>query len=343
MNVLVTGAGGSAGVCVIKALREQHRVIATDTDSLAAGLYLADRGYAVPPADDRRLIPRLLAIARAEHANVLVPTVQEELLVVARSRRKFEQHGVTPVVSGEESLTVASDKRLTYSFFRGERFCPRVFTPSHAEFPVVVKPVSSRGARGFHVCQDRSELRVALERNARFFGESVIMEYVPGTEFSVYGLSGSDARPLVTVPIRRIEAIRESKKAEIVRDRRVQSVAAAVASQLGLVGPWNVQLMRLDGRIVLIEVNPRFAGTVALVIAAGVNLPELALKVALGKPILPAELRFRDGLLVTRYNEEIYLSPDEVVRAASRTSRPGTRAADRSRRQRTERKSANAS
>lgn len=318
MNVLVTGAGGSAGVCVIKALKEHHRLIATDTDPLAAGLYLADRGYAVPPADDRRLVPRLLAIARAEHADVLIPTVQEELLVVARNRRRFERNGVVPVVSGEESLTIASDKRLTYSFFRGERYCPKVFTRSRVEFPAVVKPVNSRGARGFQVCRNRSELRIALERNTRTFGESVIMEYVPGTEFSVYGLSGPDSSPIVTVPIRRIEVIRESKKAEVVKDPRVQSVAAAVAAQLGLVGPWNVQLMRYDGRIVLIEVNPRFAGTVALVNAAGVNLPELAIKVALGRPILPDELRFRDRLLVTRYNEEIFLTPGEVVRAMGR-------------------------
>lgn len=332
MNVIVTGAGGSAGVCVIKGLRNQHRVIATDTDPLAAGLYLADRGYTVPRSDDPRLVPRLLTIARAEDANVLVPTVQEELPVVARNRTKFERKGVVPIVSGEESLTVASDKRLTYSFFRGESYCPKVYTRSRVEFPAVVKPVSSRGGRGFQVCRTRAELRVALERNARGFGESVIMEYVPGTEFSVYGLSGSDGSPIVTVPIRRIEAIRESKKAEIVKDRRVQSVAAEVAGQLGLVGPWNVQLMRVGRRVVLIEVNPRFAGTVALIIAAGVNLPELALKAALGKPIASAELRFRDRLLMTRYNEEIFLTPGEVVRQVGRSSRTRVGSAHRLRR-----------
>ena len=314
MNVLVTGAGGPAGVCVIKSLKGLYRVIATDIDPLAAGLYLSDQGYVTRKTSDPRCVAELIRIGKREGVTVLLPTVQEELVVLARNRARFERAGIVPVVSEEEALAIATDKLRTYAFFREKSYGPKVFQRSTVEFPAVVKPIRSRGGRGFYRCENSAELRVALARNRRAFGDSVIMEYVDGTEYSVYGISGRDGRPLVIVPVRRIQAVSESKKAEIVADANLQKVAGEIASMLKLAGPWNVQLMKSKARIVLIEVNPRFAGTTSLVVASGVNLPELAVKVFLGHTITPDELEFRDHLFMTRYNEEIYLSSDEMLR-----------------------------
>ena len=313
MNVLVTGAGGPAGVCVIKCLKSRHRVIATDIDPLAAGLYLSDKGYVTLRADDPGMVPELIRIGRKENVTVLLPTVQEELLVLARNRDRLARSGIRAVVSRVEALTIALDKLRTYSFFRGARYCPKVFEPDRVEFPAVVKPAASRGGRGFNVCADADELRVALARNRRLFGEPVIMEYVPGTEYSVYGISDLDAQPLAVIPVRRIQAVSESKKAQVTKDRGLQRVASEIASKLGLIGPWNVQLMKSKTRVALIEVNPRFAGTTSLIVAAGVNLPELAIKAFLGEPIRPTEVEFRDHLIMTRYNEEIFLSPTDLI------------------------------
>lgn len=313
MNVLVTGAGGPAGVCVIKSLRARYRVVATDVDPLAAGLYLAHKGYLSRRADDARYVSELLRLCRRERVKVLVPTVQEELGALSRHRDRFVRAGTIPIVSGTESIAIASDKASTYRFFAGRPYCPRVFRRSDAAFPVVVKPTRSRGGRGFHVCRDRAELRVALAQNRRQFGRSVIMEHLPGTEYSVYGLSGPDGRPLVVVPIHRIQAVSESKKAQVVRDARVEQVAGDVASRLRLVGPWNVQVMKSGARTTLIEVNPRFAGTVSLVVASGVDLPHLAIQLALGRAVAPEQLEAQDRLFMTRFNEEVFVAPGELV------------------------------
>ena len=290
-----------------------------DADPLAAGLYLSDRAYRIRVASDPSFVGGLLRIAKRERVKVLLPTVQEELVPIARRRAWFERAGVVPVVSGTESLIVASDKRRTYDFFAGEPYCPRLFGPSKTEFPLVVKPARSRGGRGFQVCEDPTELRVALTRcrrlYGRLYGAPLVMEYLRGTEYSVYGASGPDAQPVVTVPVRRIYAVGESKKAEVVHHPAVERVVRTIAAKLGLVGPWNVQVMKSKDRITLIEVNPRFAGTTSLVVAAGVNLPEIAIRLFLGRRVPPSALRFRDHLLMTRYNEEIFLGPRELVRS----------------------------
>ncbi len=313
MNVIVTGAGGPAGVCVIKSLKSRYRVISTDTDPLASGLYLAHKGYVTRRATEPGYVAGLIRIGGKERARVLLPTVQEELTVLARNREKMARAGIVTAVSSEDSLRIATDKLRTYAAFRGKSYGPRVFDRSRPEFPAVVKPVRSRGGRGFHRCENADELKVALAQNQRAFGESLVMEFVDGTEFSVYGISGLDAEPIVTIPVRRIQAVSESKKAEVVADSQIQRIAGEIASTLQLIGPWNVQLMKSKTRITLIEVNPRFAGTTSLIVASGVNLPELAIKVFLEGKIRPGELKFRDHLFMTRYNEEIFLTPDAVI------------------------------
>ncbi|MFZ0890923.1 MAG: ATP-grasp domain-containing protein [Thermoplasmata archaeon] len=312
-TVLITGAGGPAAVCLIKSLKRRYRVVATDINSLAPGLYLADHGFVIPRPNAPGFVAELLRVARREKASIILPTLDEELIVLARNREKFERSGITLLLASEDPIRVATNKRLTYEFFRDQPFCPRIFDTTTVEFPAVVKPVNSRGGRGFYVCENSQELQVALGRNRRAFGESVIMEYLIGSEYSVYGISGRDGKPIVTVPVRRILAVSESKRAQVEVVRSVQRVAGEIASRLKLTGPWNIQLMKSKKRITLIEVNARFAGTVSLVIAAGVNLPDLAMKVFLDRKISKEELKFCNHLVMTRYNEEIYLQPKQLI------------------------------
>ncbi len=314
MKVLVTGAGGPAGVCVIKSLRTRYRVVATDVDPLASGLYLADDAYLTRSAEDPKYVSELLRLAKRTRARVLLPTVQEELGLIARNRERFERAGIIPIVSDERSIVIASDKLRTYRRFRDRPYGPRTFSARRVTFPAVVKPTRSRGGRGFALCRNRIELKGALSENRRLFGRSVIMEYLPGTEYSVYGLSGPDGRPRVIVPLQRIQAAAESKKAQVVHDVAIERVVREIVSELRLRGPWNVQVMKSGSRVTLIEVNPRFAGTTSLVIASGIDLPHLAIQLFLGREPAPKSLQYRDGLFMTRYNEEIFREPGRVIR-----------------------------
>jgi carbamoyl-phosphate synthase large subunit len=52
-NVLVSSAGSTAGIGAIKSLRlikHGGTIVSIDSNELSAGLYLADKGYVVPPA-----------------------------------------------------------------------------------------------------------------------------------------------------------------------------------------------------------------------------------------------------------------------------------------------------
>lgn len=313
VNVLVTGAGGPAGVGTIKALNSLHYVVAVDSNNLAPGLYLANQAYVVPEAGDSTFIPRILEICRKEKVSLIIPTVSEELLPFAQNAGMFEEKGVKIAVSSPRAVEVANDKLKTYGRFKGEPFCPQVYSESNPPFPCVVKPVNSRGSRGFYICQNSDDLKVALEKNRRAGYQSVVMELLKGTEYSVYGLSDLAGKPLICVVNKRIRALGESKVAKTVLSPELEELASEIAQKLDLVGPWNVQLMGYNCFFKLVEVNPRVAGSLSLVVASGLRYIDLVIKIFTGQKIEASELEFKPGIIMTRYNEELFLNPEAVM------------------------------
>src|SRR3954468_22084212 len=106
-TVLLTGAGGAAAVSFIKAVRNEPFLIhAADMDPNAAGLYL------VPAAQRHRLLPgahphfvdHLLELCRRHAIDILVPTVDVELLGVARAEAAFAGIGVRLLVASPSTL-----------------------------------------------------------------------------------------------------------------------------------------------------------------------------------------------------------------------------------------------
>ena len=81
---------------------------------------------------------------------------------------------------------------------------------------------------------------------------------------------------------------------------------------IGLGWVSNVQV-RADrkGRPRLLEVNPRFPGTMPLTIEAGVDMPRISLAMALGAPV-PRIEGFREIAMV-RYLEERFVEVSELA------------------------------
>ena len=100
----------------------------------------------------------------------------------------------------------------------------------------------------------------------------------------------------------------------------VNAIARQVAEAIGLVGVANVQLRRdAEGRAALLEVNPRFPGAMPLTVAAGVDMPSLALDLALGRT-LPDSVPFAE-VAVVRFLEDVFLDPSDVLAAPGEAGR----------------------
>jgi carbamoyl-phosphate synthase large subunit len=111
VTVIVTGAGGPAGVAVIRALRARDfRVVAADTDGLAAGLRLAHEAAMLPPAGDPLYVTELAALASTTGATALACTVAEELPQLCRATDLLREAGLASWLPSPEAVATCLDQ-----------------------------------------------------------------------------------------------------------------------------------------------------------------------------------------------------------------------------------------
>lgn len=317
-RVLVTGAGGAAGVAVIRSLlrRADVEVFAADMDGWAAALYLvpAERRRLVPPGLRADFVDEVRRICREDRVDVLFSTVDVELLPLALRRDELAADGTVLAAPSTATLGTALDKHaLAVACAPHTRVPTTTLLDAEGkarawDFPVIVKPRRGAGSRGIHLVPDREALEALPDDAAQ-----LIQEHLPGDEYSVDVLAGADGEVVAAVPRSRARVDSGvSIAGRTIRDAGLEGTAAAVARAIGLVGVANVQLRRdTAGTPALLEVNARFPGAMPLTVAAGVDMPSLALDLALGLP-LPATVEFREVANV-RFLEDLFLAPDEVL------------------------------
>lgn len=325
-RVLVTGVGGPAGVAVLRSLLDRADVDlwAADMDGWAAGLYLvpAARRRIVPPGADPGFVDDVVAQCAADGIDVLFSTVDAELEPLAARRDELRATAGTVLAAPPAStLALALDKLAL-----AERCAPLLRVPTTRllgaaavdepwDFPVIVKPRHGSGSRGVRQVDDREGLRALVATDPAGDEGLLVQEMLPGDEYSVDVLADASGRVVAAVPRTRTRVDSGvSIAGTTVRDDGLESTAAAVAGAIGLVGVANVQLRRdTAGVPALLEVNPRFPGAMPLTIAAGVDMPSLALDLALGRP-LPEHLTFRVVANV-RFLEDVFVDPAEILRS----------------------------
>ena len=315
MRILITGAGGPSAISVWKSLSAGHELHMADMDPLATGLYLVPRGrrLVIPRGDDPSLVPVLHQTCRARRIELLVPTVDAELVPLALERDKFEAIGVALPISSAECLRTCRDKQALLDRVRGSVPVPDYEPLTEAvarrvnSFPRFVKPRLGAGSRGVAKITRREDLD-ALPKD----GSLLLQEYLPGEEYSVDVYVRRDGRVVGAVPRERMKT--DSGIAVAARTRNVpELVDAAIrtAETIGVRYVANVQFKRAaDGIFKLLEVNPRFPGTLPLTVAAGVDMPKLMVDEIAGKPMPDTLLPFKE-LMVVRYWAEHYFDPSE--------------------------------
>lgn len=266
-RVLVTGAGGPAGRSLAGQLRDRgHEVIPVDARPLPGV-------REVPPATDPALVGVLRDLVLAESVDVLVPTVSEELPVLAAAAARLAPARV--LVGSSRAVGLAHDKLRTAEALHAAGVpvpafaVPEDFRDAHEAMrvlggPVVTKPRVSRGGRGVEVVDDAW---------AGSWHEvppgSVVQAFAPGTEYApvVYRAPGS-AAPQVVVVLEKT-ALAHGRTGNAVGVRRVRSddvaaVARRAVAALGLTGPVDLDVRRdAAGRPVVLEVNARFGANSA--------------------------------------------------------------------------------
>lgn len=318
LNILMTAA--SRRVPLVHAFRNAlhatggGRIIVTDVNPLSPAVHVADRAYRVPLATDPDYIPELLAICQAERIRLVVPTIDDELPIVAAARSRFAAVGAMTACSMETTALLCNDKYATCQHLRragvpaAATWLPTELTPD-VKLPLFIKPRGGRGAVGAFPLHSRRELEFFLQ----YVHEPVVQEYLDGPEFTIDVLCDFDGQPLSIVPRERV-VIRSGvmDRGRTVKSARLIELARMVCLAIPFAGPINIQCRMRDGEPVVFEINPRFSGGIPLTIESGADFPHMLVRLARGARVEASIGTFREDLWMTSFESSFFLHATEI-------------------------------
>lgn len=308
VRIMITGAGGPAAIGLISAWRTADAALfAADMDRCASGLHLVEKTnrFLIPPADAADFVDQMIALCARLRIDLLVPTVDAELIPLAQARHRFRANGTLLMSASLPALSQCLDKwRLVHAATgvvpvpKSTLHTPR-FQSRHAEGRLIVKPRHGSGGRGVELLESSLEL-------SRFdpSEDLLVQEFLPGEEYSVDVLRLDECHPVACVPRLRMKVDSGVAVAgRTVYDEELMELARRIAVHLGLSGIANVQFRRAsDGTPHLLEINPRVPGTLPLTTASGIDMPKLWLAHVRGQQlVVPTD--FQEIAMVRTWRE----------------------------------------
>jgi len=311
------------GIPVIRGLREskllEPRIVGLAYENLEPGAYMhdhVDKTYKVPyPSDGiESLLERIRYIQSVEHIDVLIPNFDSELFTFMKSEKVLQELGIRtflptlkqfeerhksnlPAYGKKYGVTVPYSEAIT-SVEDIKRIREKI------DFPFVVKGKFYDA----YIAYDIDQARIYFHRISAKWGlPIVIQEFVKGTEVNVIALGDGKGNTIGAVPMRK-QYITDKGKAWggiTLEDDSMMELTHKIISATKWRGGMELELIRNDKHeLYLIEINPRLPAWVYLAVAAGQNLPEAMVMLALGLPVTPFT-RYDVGKMFIRYSYDM--------------------------------------
>jgi predicted ATP-grasp superfamily ATP-dependent carboligase len=320
-SVLVTDARCKATLSIVRSLGKKgiSAYCATDksapdgycdSNSLNAisyySRYVKKCFYYPNPSNQEGFEESIKKICRKHDLKVIIPSAQRPAVALSKAKERIKPL-ITPI-SDYRSLSVAESKKKTILLAKELNIpTPKTtFLKSFSDlknfdfkFPLVVKGVYGAG-QIFYV-QDMQELKKAVfDLNQRQGEYPLIQEYVQGEGYGFFALlnQGSPRAIFMHKRIREYPATGGmSTCAKSVYEPKLLEYGLKLLKKLQWHGVAMVEFKKdvHDGEFKLMEINPRFWGSLDLSIAAGVDFPHLLYKMALEGDIEP-KFSYRNGL-----------------------------------------------
>lgn len=289
-----------------KHLGMELEIWGTDITSTAPALYFCDRSCLVPRIREESYIPTLIRICAENDIDLLIPTIDTDLLLLAENKELFGKTKV--LISTPGKIAICRDKRLTADYFHSVGLKSPVPTDDVINycdgFPAFIKPKDGSSSIFAYKAEDRD----ALEEFTKQVPDYIIQTFIEGTEYTVDVLCDLEGNPLLITPrIRSAVRAGEVLKTEIRQDDTIIAEIKQLLADYRPCGAITVQLIRdwKTEQDYYIEINPRFGGGAPLAMKAGANSAELVLRMVNGEKLTYVDKAAEDGAIFSRFDQSV--------------------------------------
>ena len=321
INVLITGAGAPGISGTIYSLRNNQdnrkfNIITTDSRSEVVGRYLSDEFFVIPPASDSdKYFKAILKLCQEKKIKILIPQNTAELVVLSLNKEVFEKIGTRILLSDKEAIEIANNKYKLMNlclenkipvaeFYKTNNMNDLIKYAKVLGWPknkVVIKPPSSNGMRGVRIIDEKINLKemfynekptslyINMENLKEILGQTfpelLIMEFLPGTEYTVDILRNNNY--LCIIPRKR-DLVRSgiTFNGSLEKNEKIIEYSRIISEKLDLKYCFGFQFkLDTNGIPKILESNPRIQGTMIMSTLSGANIIYTAVKMLLNESV----------------------------------------------------------
>ncbi|MCX8147890.1 ATP-grasp domain-containing protein [Thermaurantimonas aggregans] len=323
------------GIPVLRGLREsklfEARIVGIAYENLEPGAYmhdLVDKTYKVPyPSDGvEPLLDRIKYIQEREKIDVFIPNFDSELFTFMKSEKILRDLGIKtflPTLQQFEERHKSNLPEFGKKYNVNVPYSEPITSiqeflkiKNKFEFPVVVKGKFYDA----YIAYDFDQVAMYFNKIAAKWGlPIVIQEFIKGTEVNVVALGDGEGTTIGAVPMRKTYITDKGKAwgGITLDDPAMMELTHKIISQTKWRGGMELELIRTaDNKLYMIEINPRLPAWVYLAVAAGQNLPEALVLMALGEKVKPFT-SYQVGKMFIRYSFDLITDLSEFEKLAT--------------------------
>jgi predicted ATP-grasp superfamily ATP-dependent carboligase len=253
---------------------------------------------------DDHLEALLRELTRNEY-QAIFPMEDHTVELYSKNREEIAKHTTMPIPD-HEALMAAMDKAKTMEIAASlDIQCPKSFVFSDADeveehideipLPAIIKPRRSAGSVGLRTVTAKEDIIPTYRAVSADYPMPIIQERLPpgGAGYGVGVLFNMDSEMRAAFAYKRLREypVRggPSTLRESIADKELVEKAKILMEKLRWRGVAMVEFKRdlRDNSIKLLEINPRFWGSLQLAISSGVDFPYLLYRVAVDGDISP--------------------------------------------------------
>lgn len=320
-NVLVFPCGSEIGLEIHNSLKFVKNINLFGASSVPDHGRFVYKNYVehLPNIDSADFIGKLNEVVDQYNIDYIFPAHDSVVLKLAQERSRLNAQVIT---SSAETCEIARSKKKTYEFLAKEDFVPKMFEHKNdvKAFPVFLKPDVGQGSKGVALAENIDELNFYLKKAK----DLLILEYLPGAEYTIDCFTNKDGelKFVGKRERRRVKSGISVNSVTLPLDPSTKRIAHILNDKMDFRGGWFFQLKAdKNGRLKLLEIAPRIAGTMSLYRNKGVNFPLLSLLDRMGYAldVIDNELEVEvDRALINRFQlnyeyKRVYVDFDDTI------------------------------
>lgn len=328
MNVLLTCVGRRDYLVDYfkQAVGDGGLVFGANTYIETAGMCAVDKGFVVPSFTDKTYIDVILRICMENQVRLVVPLIDMDVVILSEAREQFAQIGTIVVTPTPEVSRLCVDKWETHLWacqiglnspttFKSLVEAENAIKKGEIDFPLVLKPRMGIGSIGIEFVMDLKELRKAFNKSkvkslSKSSNDLLIQEKLVGIEYGIDVFNDLSGKYIASFVKEKLEMrAGETDRARTIEDASISKVGEKIANNLCHFGNIDVDIITVESKPYLLEINPRFGGHYPFAHAAGVNLPAALVSMASGVPVNDEWLKMAPGMTSVKGNRIVRIPP----------------------------------